>query len=346
MHKLTTLATVLAAALILGGCGAKKPVLNIYNWSDYMDPDILAAFEQEHNCRVVIDTFDSNETMYAKIKNGKSRYDLLFPSSYQIELLKKQGLIRTLDRSKLPNVEAHYCRDYLNTVLNKTMDVNVPYAITLTGIAYRKDKLEKPPVSWSDIENPAIKGRSCLLNDPRETIGAALKHLGFSLNSKNPEELEQAADVVIRWKRNIAKFDNEQYKTGIANGEFLFAMGYNCDISQIMIDDPENIGFVYPAEGFSAACDEMVIPTNAGEVDLAHAFINYLYDPEVAARNIAYICSVMPNTAALAMLSDELRGNPAIIPPAEVMDKAEILADVGEAIALYSKAWDRIKAAE
>jgi len=346
MHRLLPVLTLLAGALILSGCGSRKPVLNIYNWSDYMDPELISAFEKEHDCRVVIDTFDSNETMYAKIKNGKSQYDLLFPSSYQIELLKRQGLIQPLDKSRLPNVTANYCQDYSSTVLNKAMDVNVPYAITLTGIAYRKDKLEQAPTSWRDFENPAIKGRACLLNDPRECIGAALKYLGFSLNTQNLAELEQAADVVIKWKKNIAKFDNEQYKTGIANGEFIMAMGYTCDISQIMLDDPENVGFVYPSEGFSATCDEMVIPSDATEVDLAHAFINYLYDPDVAAQNIAYICSVMPNTPALAKVSDEIRNNPAIIPPLELLSKAEILADVGDAIALYTKVWDRIKAAD
>ncbi len=348
-HILPFMATTLALAA-LTGCGSRKPTLHLYTWSDYIDPELVTAFEKANNCRVMIDTFDSNETMYAKMQAGSSGYDIIFPSSYQISLMAQNNMLQPLDKNKLPNVSAHFDTTYQSTILNPEMTYNVPYAITFTGIAYRKDKIGKAPedgmLSWSVFDDPAYKGRASLLNDFRETIGAGLKSLGYSLNSTDPAELEKAGDVVIRWKKNIAKFDNEQYKTGIASGEFVLGHGYSGDTAQIMLEDPENIGFAFPKEGFTAACDEMVIPKTAKEVDLAHAFINFIYDPDNACKNLQYICAIMPNREAIAKLPEKYRSNPAIIPPTAVLAKAEVLKDLGAANALYSKVWDRIKASE
>ena len=347
MNATRLFASLAIAAAALTGCGPKKPTLHLYTWSDYIDPELVTAFEQANNCRVKIDTFDSNETMYAKVQAGSGGYDIIFPSSHQISLLAQNGMLQPLDKSKLPNVTANFAESYKSVILNPEMTYNVPYAVTFTGIAYRKDKIGDTPIdSWTCLDSPAFKGRISLLNDFRETIGAALKSLGYSLNSTDPEELKKACDVVLRWKKNIAKFDNEQYKTGIASGEFVLGHGYNGDIAQVMLDDPENIGFAFPKEGFTAACDEMVLPKTAKEVALAHTFINFLYDPDNACKNIQYICALMPNTQAIAKLPQAYRNNPAILPPPEVLSKAEVLKDLGKANALYSKIWDTIKATE
>jgi len=346
-HIFLLMTLTLAVAALVGGCGPKRPTLHLYTWSDYLDPELVTAFEQANGCRVKIDTFDSNETMYAKVQAGSGGYDIIFPSSYQISLMVKNNMLLPLDKSKLPNVAAHFAAAYRRVILNPEMTYNVPYAVTFTGIAYRKDKIGDAAVdSWASFDNPAFKGRSSLLNDFRETIGAGLKSLGFSLNSTNPDELQKACDVVLRWKKNIAKFDNEQYKTGIASGEFVLGHGYSGDIAQVMLEDPANIGFAFPKEGFTAACDEMVIPKTAKEAALAHAFINFLYDPDNACKNIQYICAPMPNAQGIAKLPEEYRKNPAILPPAEVLEKAEVLKDLGAANALYSKVWDTIKATE
>jgi spermidine/putrescine transport system substrate-binding protein len=336
----------LALNMALTGCGPQKATLHLYTWADYIDPELVTSFEAAHNCRVKIDTFDSNETMYAKMMAGSGQYDLVFPSSYQIVLMKEQNLLQPFDKAQLPQVEAQFDRMFEQTILNPDRAYNIPYAVTFTGIAYRKDKMEVPPTSWTVYTNEAYKGRASLLNDQRETIGAALKCLGYSLNTTKPEELEKAKEMLLQWKKNVAKFDNEQYKTGIASGEFNIVQGYSGDIAQLMQEDAEKIDWVFPSEGFSTACDEMVIPKNAKQVALAHAFVNFMYEPDHAAKNIQYICAAMPNKGGIAKLPEAFRSNPAICPTAEILGKAEVIRDLGDKNALYMKVWDAVKGAQ
>lgn len=341
------LAAAALAAAALSGCAPKRPTLHLYTWSDYIDPALVRRFEKEQGCRVKIDIFDSNESMYAKIQAGSGGYDIIFPSSYQVALMAQNKMIRPIDKSRLPNVAKHFDPSFNTLLLDPSLSYNIPYAITFTGLAYRKDKTAGIPVdSWACLDTPALKGRISLLNDMRETIGAALKFLGFSLNTGDPAQLKQAGDLVLKWKKNIAKFDNEQYKTGVASGEFIIGHGYSGDTAQVIQDDPEKIGFSLPREGFSACCDEMVIPAGARRPDLAYAFINFLYDPEVAAANIQYICAVMPNRDAIARLPPEYRANPCIIPSPEGLKNAEVIRDLGPTNTLYIQTWDIIKGAE
>lgn len=345
MHMNKVLAGGALALGVLAGCGPKGPALHVYTWSDYIDPEVVAAFETEYGCTVAIDTFDSNESMYAKLQAGSTGYDVIMPSSYQIPLMAKNGLIRKLDKSLLPNVVKNFDKNYYSAILDKTMTYNVPYAVTYTGFAYRKDKVGDAPVdSWKVFECEALKGRMALLSDMRETIGGALRCLGYSLNTENPEEIAKAADLVIKWKKNIAKFDNEQYKTAVASAEWYVGHGYSSDSTQIM-EDSADVAFVLPKEGFSIACDEMVVSAHAPNPELAHKFINYLYDAAVAKKNMEYVMAPMPVAPALAALDDEVKSK--VVVPPETLRRGEVLKDFDEnpqVRELYVKAWDRIKA--
>lgn len=335
------------ACSVLAGCGPKGPVLHIYTWSDYIDPEIVAEFEKANGCTVAIDTFDSNEAMFAKLQAGSAGYDLLTPSSYQIPLMAQNKMIVPLDKTQLPNVEKNFDKSYLGAILDPTMTYNVPYVITYTGFAYRKDKVGDAPIdSWRIFETEALKGRMALLSDMRETIGGALKCLGYSLNSRNADEINQAADLVIRWKKNVAKFDNEQYKTAVASAEWFVGHGYSSDTTQIMEDD-ENVRFALPKEGFTIAFDELVVSADAPNPELAHKFINYLYDPEIAKRNIEYVMGPMPVAAALEALDDDLKAKIVVAP--ELLAQGEVLTDFDDDPSIreiYVKAWDRIKATD
>jgi len=341
------LTRALAAAALLGllaGCGAKEtPTLHVYTWADYVKPELVQRFEKERQCKVVIDTFDSNESMYAKLKAGASGYDVITPSSYFVSIMWQQGMLLDLDHAKLPNIK-NVDPGYLHLAIDSAMAHSVPYMLTNTGIAYLKSKVKDPVASWAMFERPDLKGRVTMLNDARETIGAALKFLGYSLNTTDSLELEKAKDVVIRWKKQLAKFESEQYKSGLASGEFLLAHGYSGDILQAQLENPD-IAFFAPREGLSIACDDLVILKDSRQAELAYAFIDFLHQPDVAAENSLAISYLCPNAAAYAKLPPDFMNNPAVRLAPEVEAKCEVIRDLGPDNAKYTRIWDLIKAA-
>jgi spermidine/putrescine transport system substrate-binding protein len=333
----------LAALAILAGCTSRTQSLHIYTWADYIKPELVSQFEKDNNCQIVIDTFDSNEAMYAKIKAGATGYDLITPSSYMAKIMYDQDLLLPLDHSKLPNL-AHIAPEYLKIAIDRQMHHSVPYMITYTGLGYLQDKVTNVQPSWNMLERPELRGRMTMLNDMRETIGAALKFLGYSLNTVNDAELAAARDVVIRWKKNLAKFENEQYKTGLASGEFLLVHGYSGDILKVR-EENENVAFMIPEEGFSLACDDLVIPQTAKQVGLALKFINFLHTPEVAAANTEFITYLCPNITSYPLLSEDIRHDPGIFPSESIRSKGEVIQDLGMDNQKYTKIWDEVKAA-
>jgi spermidine/putrescine transport system substrate-binding protein len=225
------------------------------------------------------------------------------------------------------------------------MRYSVPYMLTTTGLGYLSSRVTDFAPTWAMLDRADLAGRMTMLDDMRETLGAALKFKGYSLNTTDEGQLAEARDVVIRWKRNLAKLENEQYKTGLASGEFVLVHGYSGDIFQVQTEN-QDIAFGVPREGTSISCDDLVIPGDAREPALAHAFINFLHQPEVAAANTEFIQYLCPNAASYPQLPEAIRGNPAIFLPAELRAKCEVIADLGDKTALYSRAWDQVKAAK
>ncbi len=342
-----------AAALAFAGCDS-KPELHIYTWSDYISPDVIADFEEDYKCRIVIDTFDSNEAMYAKLKAGGTGYDIIMPSSYLVPLMAKEGLIAKLDHAKIPNVKKNFDPRFAKQILDPTFAYNVPYAVTYTGFMYEKAKIPAGAdvASWSILANPAMKGKATLLDDMREVIGAGLMANGFSFSSAKAEEIDKAVATVLEWRKNIRKFDAESYKTEVASGATWLGHGYSTDATQVILGDEEagdapraDIGFALPKEGFAIACDEMVLAATAPNPALAYAFMNYVYDGENAEENMEYIMGPMPVRPGIEKLDDDYRR--LIVLDEETMKRGQVIAPVDDAtMELYNKAWDRIKATE
>lgn len=334
---------LVAVGLLAGGCGKQQPTLHVYNWSDYIKPELVQRFEQEHGCRVVMDFYDSNEAMYAKLKAGATGYDLVVPTSYMVSIMHGEDMLQPVDHAKIPNLQ-HIDSAYLGFTTDPDMEHSVPYMVGNTGIGYLGSRVPDFKASWTLFDNPAYVGRMTLLNDMREVIGAALKSLGYSLNTTDDAQLAEARDVAIRWKKNIAKFESDQYKNGLVSAEFLICQGYNGDVMQGM-EENEDILYAVPEEGTALASDDLVILKDAPRPDLAHAFINFLHNPDVAAENTDYVWYLCPNTAAYPLMSEEVRDDPSINLPADVVDKCEVIQDLGEDNAKYVKIWDEIKAA-
>lgn len=343
--RITFAGLLLGLTLLWPGCGGgETPTLHVYTWSDYIAPEAVSRFETEQGCRIVFDYFDSNESMYAKLKAGATGYDVIVPSSYMVRVMTEQGMLEALDPALLPNL-ANVDAAFRRLVAEPEMKHSVPYMVGTTGIGYLKSRVPDFKPSWSMFSRAELGRRMTLLNDMRETIGSALKHLGYSLNSTDESQLAQARDLIISWKGNIAKFESEQYKNGLVSGEFLVVQGYSGDIMQVMEENPD-IAYAIPEEGTSVYVDELAVPAGAPEPVLAHAFINFLHDPEVAALNTEAVYFLCPNLPSYDLLSEAIRDNPAVVVPHSVLEKCEVVEDLGEGNAKYVQVWDQIKAAE
>jgi spermidine/putrescine transport system substrate-binding protein len=333
------------ALALLCGCAEKRPVLRIYTWSDYVKPELIRRFERENRCTVLIDTYDSNEAMYDHLTaREKEPYDLLFPSSYMVKIMHKQGLLQALNSDWIPN-RGNIDATYLAMAFDPAMDHSVPYAVTVTCLGYLGRGVDNFNPSWAMLDRAELKGRMTMLDDYRETIGAALKFLGHSLNTTNDQELAEAKEVVLRWKKNLAGFENEKYKDGLAAGAFQLVQGYSGDLLLAQSEN-EDIRIAVPQEGAALSFDDMVIPVDAKQVKLAHQFINYILDPRVAAELTEYIRFLCPNEVSYQYLPEEIRSNPILVPPPEVVAKLEMISDLGEATAKYEKLWEEIKAGD
>ena len=334
---------------------AKGGELHIYTWSDYLAPELIVGFEKALGVKVVVDTFDSNEAMYAKLKAGGTGYDLMTPSAYQIPQMAREGMIDKIDHSKCPNVKKNFDPSFVNQVVDPEFIYSVPYSVTYTGFMYDKSKIPEgvDVESWKILENPAMKGRVTLLDDIREVIGGGLMALGYSINSTNPAEIDAAVAEALKWRHNARKFDAESYKTEVAAGSIWIGHGYSTDAAQVIVGDEEegmeprdDIGFALPKEGFTISFDEMVIAKDAKRKDLAYAFINFIYEGEAAKANMEYLCGPNPVKPGIELLDEETR-NIVLLDP-EVLKRGQILKSIDDpkVMELYNKAWDRIKATE
>ncbi len=341
---LVSSAATLAATSLTSCKNAKSTKkLTVFSWADYLSEKAKATFEEAHGCTVVVDTFDSNESMLAKLESGASGYDLLVPSSYAVQALKRKGLVQKLDHAKLPNL-SHIDPAYLAKAPDAAMEISVPYMMAPTCLAYLASKVSSPVDSWLLLDRVDLKGRTTLLDDMREVLGAALKFLGHSLNSTDPAKLAAARDVAIGWKKNIAKFENEQYKTGLGSGEFYLVHGYAGDLMQVAGEN-DDIRIIIPSEGSTFPCDDLCISKDARELDLAHQFINHLCEPTVAAENMEWIGYRAPNQAAYPLLSEDFRGSPLLFPPDAMFAKCEPILDLNDKLPLWTTEWDKVKSA-
>ena len=328
-----------ALSLLIAGCGPSKPELHVYTWSDYIDEELVAQFEAQNNCRVIIDTFDSNEFMYSKVKAGAKGYDVIIPTSYMAKLMYEQKLVQKLDLTKIPNAKFIEQRYLKNLAFDKNMEYSIPYMLGYTCVAYNKQKLGKIDNSWNVFSRADLKGRMTLLDDMRETIGAGLFFTGSKINTIDDASLEKAKKQIIEWKKNLAKFDNEVYKIGITSGEFFVVQGYSGDLLQV-ISEAKHLDIMIPREGVSISCDDMVIPTSAPQKELAYKFINFITEPKNAAKNMAFTCFFAPVPEAKKYAKD-IDFN--IVFPEVLYTTGQLIQDMGENNKKFQDVWNEIK---
>ena len=328
------------------GTTASTETLNLYNWSEYMPQEILDGFTEETGIRVNYTTFDSNEAMYAKLKllDDSSQYDLAIPSTYYVEKMAKEGLLQELDKSKLSNFK-NLDTSFTNTKVDPENKYSIPYMWGSTGLAINGEAVDPATVnSWNDLWRPEYKGQVMLMNDMREVFGMALLTLGYSGNSKNPDEIKAAYEKLTTLMPNVKTFNSDASRMPYMEGETTVGMSWNGEAIIANNEGLTSLVYKYPTEGAILWMDNFVIPKNAKQVDAAHKFIDYLLRPEnskIVSEEIGY---ASPNIAAREMMPEEVKNNPTIYPSKEVLAKAEFQEDVGdEALQVYQQYWDKLK---
>lgn len=325
----------------LFSCSNNQRSLYIYNWSDYMNPDLISEFEKTHNCKIITDYFDSNEAMYAKLRVAGGSYDIIVPSSYMAAIMNHEKLLTKLNFNKIPNAKDMDLK-YSAKTEDPHMLYSIPYAISYTGIGYNKKRIGKSiEDSWSDFGNPEYYHKITMLNDMREAIGSALKFLGYSLNSVDDKQLQDAKIQMLKWKKNIAAYQTDEAKSSLAYNILNAIQCYNGDIIMMSEDNPD-LDFVIPKEGTSIGVDTLVIPLNAKNPDLAYEFINFMYEPNNCASNMDYIGYLCPNNPAVKLLDKDFI--PQIIIDKELFDKSEVIKDLGYGNEKYINIWEEIMA--
>jgi spermidine/putrescine transport system permease protein len=319
---------------------ARAETLNLYIWSNYIAPETLRRFEERHGVRVNLDLYDTNEALLAKVQAGNVDYDVLCPSNYSIQILLAQGLLRPLDHSRLPHL-TNLDPAFVDRPHDPGNRYSVPYFWGTAGIAYRKSRVGTVD-SWAALWDPRYRGRILMLDDARETFGAALKRLGKSLNTTDPATLAEAQRLLAEQKPLVRAYNSSNFEDVLLSGDVWLAQGWNGQFARAMEQDPD-IAYVIPKEGSSLFLDSLVIPAGAPHPELAHAFLDFVLEAEVAAE----ICRTMryssPNRAALALLPEAVRSQPAIFPPPDVLSRTELIEDLGEATVLYDRLWTEVK---
>ncbi len=322
------------------GSGSAERVLNLYIWSNYIAPETVRKFEERAGVKVNVDLYDTNEAMLAKIQSGNVGYDLLCPSNYPIETLRKQDLLHPLDHSALPHLRNLDPR-FLDLEYDPGNRYSIPYFWGSAGIAY--DRKRVPNVdSWGVLWDPRYRGRILMLDDAREAIGAAMKWKGLSYNSTGADALALATRLLLEQKALVRTYNSSNFEDVLLSGDVWVAQGWNGQFARAMEQDPD-LDYVIPKEGGSLFIDSLVIPRSAPNPELAHAFMDFVMEQEIAAEICATMQYSTPNRAALPLLPATLRRNRAVFPSDEEVARLELIKDIGEATLDFDRAWTEVK---
>ncbi|MGB3835690.1 ABC transporter substrate-binding protein [Castellaniella sp.] len=317
--------------------------LHVYNWGDYINPEVLKRFGEEFDVKVSLDTYGTNEEMLAKIQAGATGYDIVFPSVWMHDVMFKLGLLAKTDISGHPgfkNIDPASRR----AETDPNADYCLPYAWGSVGIVYNKKMVDKPIEGWQDLFDLAKKGKKIiLLDDPRETLGIGHIMNGTSVNSTKEAEVSAAADYIIDKLDNIAAFTYDSIPL-VQSGDVAAAhwyVGANIFVNQM----PDVLAYVIPKEGATMYQEDMCVLKSAPNKDNAIKFLDFYMRPEIAALNVQQQMNGTTNLPAIKLIPKEIADNPTMYPPKEVMDRLQIFHDLGRDIRMYTHEWRRVKAA-
>jgi spermidine/putrescine transport system substrate-binding protein len=356
----TWLSVTAAIALVVGlsGCsGTPSPVppvptvgsgataeLNIYNWDTYIDPAVLTDFEQKFGVKIRYDVYENNEAMLDKVQAGPSDYDIVVPTDYMVDIMRQSDLLAPLNKEIIPNFE-NVAAAFLSPAYDPGNRYCAPYQWGTLGIGYNVKATGREINGWQDLFDPAFAGRVSLLADQRLTMGMVLLYLGYSPNTTNADQIGEARDFLIAHADQIAAYAPDTGQDLLLAGDVDLAYEWSGDIFQAMEESPD-IRYVIPEEGSIIWTDNLCILATAPHREMAEKFINYVLEPEVGAAISNFVRFGSPNQAALPLLNEADRKNPALYPSDKVKQRLFFMADVGpDATELYKAAWAAVLAA-
>ena len=341
------LTIVLAACIVLvmfAGCSTtKKPTLNVYNWGDYIDEDVLKLFEEQTGIKVVYSTYEMNEDMYTKIKSSQGdSYDIIIPSDYMIIKMKNEGMLAKIDKSKLSNYKL-IDPTFEDNTYDQNNEYSVPYMWGTVGIVYNTEMISEPVDSWGILWDEDYSGQIFMMDSVRDSIGITLKYLGYSMNSTDPDELEAARQKLIDQKPLVLSYTGDQVKDQMIAGEGALAVVYSGDAITINEGNPA-VEYVVPNEGSNIWVDGMCILESSPRKDEAHMFIDFMCSTEIATMNRDYINYSTPQLEVYEALDDEIKDDPMQYPDDDVRARCEYFDDPSDKISLYDQIWTEVLA--
>lgn len=323
--------------------------LNVYNWGEYISTgtdgesmDVNAEFEALTGIKVNYTTFDTNESLRAKLKSGGASYDIIIPSDYMIGQLASEGLLQKLNFDNIPNYSL-IGEAYKNQAYDPANEYSVPYMWGTVGLIYNTTMVEEIPDSWGALWDERYAGNILMFDNSRDAMGIALKRLGMPLNPQTTADIDAATEELMSQKSVVQAYVMDQIFDKMEGGEAALAPYYAGD-AIMMMDANSDLGFVIPKEGTNYFVDAMCIPTSAANKEAAEMYINFMCEPEVSAANCEYIGYSTPNTAAMQLLPEEVRTNPIAYPPAEVLANTETFTVLSDELNAYmDQSWSNMR---
>ena len=344
LKLLSLMICILIVSISVIGCNKKHTeTISFLNYGENIDNETLKEFEKEYGIKVNMETFDDMETMYQKINGGGVKYDVILVSDSLMPRMIDKGLIQELNKENIPNI-SQMDEEYLNLSMDPGNKYSVPYMFGTVGLIYNKDVVKEDVDSWDILWDEKYKNKIFMFDTYRDTLGVALKKLGYSLNSENPKEIEEAKELLLE-QRNLVDpvYGVDNGTTMIPAGESDINMIWSGEGLNLQAENP-NLVYVVPKEGANFWIDSLCIPSNAKNVSGAEKFINFVSDKESALRIADEIGYTTPNKEARLEQPEEVRNNPNAYMPKEIMDRCEIYVDLPKDVKkLYDNAWIQIK---
>lgn len=316
--------------------------LYVYNWTEYIPGTLLNKFTKETGIEVIYSTFESNEEMYSKLKLVQGGYDLVFPSSYYVGKMVKENMLEKIDHSKLPNLK-NVTPSLMRQDFDPNNDYSLPYIYGLTGIGVNAADIDPGTITgWADLWKPEYKNRVLLMADAREIFHIALLLNGVSPNTTSEAEIKAAYERLEKLRPNVVAFNSDSPEMPFLQGEASIGMLWNGSADRASKENPD-ITFIYPQEGAILWMDNYAIPKGAKNIKAAHQFIDFMLRPENAKIVLENMGFSMPNEGLKTLLAPEVANDPVLFPPDEEIRKGVMQSDVGSAVDIYEKYWNRLK---